>query len=415
MRNTSRPPGRRRRAASGSQSSGSHQAAAPCSLTTRSAHPSASGTRCASPWTSGKTGPCCRCSRRAVTSCSPDRSTATVRAPARASQAEKYAVPLASSTTSTSAHLAEDAELALGDREQAPDGFGPEPQLLGRRVGEAFVHDGPECAVQGGLVGSAVGHLPTLGRTGVPAGDPSHCRYASRSPWQQRRSCTAQPSARPRPPRSSSSCSSPRSRSWIRPVGCSRRSAGTGCRSSAPAGSTAGLRWSSGCPSCSSRPRFRSTRSLGDAGPSWSPGPRPSAPSRWPPPRPGSSPRCRWSVRTSRSGRRCSSPSPPAAAPAPRASWSVRSSRRRRRWRTGSGRRAERRSGPVVVRSRRRDHARRLRARRGGVRGDRRGAAGRSATRSSVRWSRRRPPRACWARWPGSRCSPAPSRSSSAG
>ena len=47
-------------------------------------------------------------------------------------------------------------------------------------------------------------------------------------------------------------------------------------------------------------------------------------------------------------------------------------------------------------------------------RGSRRpcGAAGPSATRSPARWSRRRPPRACWARWPGSRCSSAPSRSS---
>ena len=140
------------------------------------------------------------------------------------------------------------------------------------------------------------------------------------------------------------------------------------------------------------------------AGPSWSPGWRPSAPSRWPPPRPGSSRRCRWSVRTSRSGRRCSSPSPPAAGRAPRASWSgplvaaaaalahrSRAARGRRRRAPATRDRARRSRSLLVV----------SRARRG--RASRRpcGAAGRSATRSTVRWSRRPPPRACWARWSG--------------
>ena len=100
VRNTSRPPGRSTRAASASQRSGSHHAAAPCSLTTRSNEAVASGTCSASACTSGKVGPVRRCSARAVRSCSADRSTATTLAPDRVSQAEQYAVPQANSSTS---------------------------------------------------------------------------------------------------------------------------------------------------------------------------------------------------------------------------------------------------------------------------------------------------------------------------
>jgi hypothetical protein len=97
---TNRPPGRSSRAASGSHRCGSHHAAAPCSLTTRSYRPLAKGTRSPSPWIRGKTGPSWVCILRAVINCSCERSTATVLAPARASHAEKYPVPHASSTTS---------------------------------------------------------------------------------------------------------------------------------------------------------------------------------------------------------------------------------------------------------------------------------------------------------------------------
>ena len=357
VRKTSRPPGRRRRAASGSQSSGSHQAAAPCSLTTRSAHPSASGTRCASPWTSGNTGPCCRCSRRAVTSCSPDRSTATVRAPARASQAEKYAVPLASSTTSTPADVAEDAELALRDREQPPHRFRPEPQLLGRRVGEAFVHDGPQRAVQGGLVGSAVGHVPTLGRTGVPAGDPS--------PLPLRFAITmAATTLLHRPAVRASAAAAVvvlvlvAALALLDPSGvCSRPSAGTGCRSLGTGGV---YRWAPlvvGLPVllvATALPVYALARRPAGPGRVFvAPGPRPSAPSRWPPPRPGSSPslpagRAAPLVRVGAAVRRHHQ----RLRRRSRASSSVRWSRRRRRSPTGSGRGRGRRRAPDAVRDR---------------------------------------------------------------
>ena len=89
VRKTSRPPGRSSLSASGTQRCGSHQAAAPCSLTTRSKCPSARGTRSASACTSGKSGPNLRCRSRAVASCSPERSMATVLAPALTSHAER--------------------------------------------------------------------------------------------------------------------------------------------------------------------------------------------------------------------------------------------------------------------------------------------------------------------------------------
>ena len=61
---------------------------------------SGSGTSSALAWMSGNSSPCSRCIRRAVASWASVTSTPVGRAPARASQAETYAVPQPSSTTS---------------------------------------------------------------------------------------------------------------------------------------------------------------------------------------------------------------------------------------------------------------------------------------------------------------------------
>ena len=52
------------------------------------------------------------------------------------------------------AHVSQDAELALGDGEQAPHGIRPGPQLVGGGIGEALVDHGPQGPVQGHLVGA---------------------------------------------------------------------------------------------------------------------------------------------------------------------------------------------------------------------------------------------------------------------
>src|SRR6266545_3995893 len=102
-RKISSPPGRRIRAASGSQRSGSAHRQAPYSEIARSKAASRHGTSSASAWSSGNSRPCWRWSRRAVESWVIDASMPTTRAPRRASQADTYAVPHPSSTTSLSA------------------------------------------------------------------------------------------------------------------------------------------------------------------------------------------------------------------------------------------------------------------------------------------------------------------------
>src|SRR4051812_25626624 len=99
-RKTSRPPSRRRRAASGIQRYGSTQIEAPYSETTRSALASGRPVSAASASTRGNSMPVLAIIRRAVSSCAGVTSTPTGRAPFFASQAEKYAVPQPSSTTS---------------------------------------------------------------------------------------------------------------------------------------------------------------------------------------------------------------------------------------------------------------------------------------------------------------------------
>ena len=101
VRNTSRPRGRSRRAASGSQRVGSQYRLAPYSEIARSNDPSGNGTSSALASTSGNSMPVSAMARRAVSSCAGVMSTPTGRAPRIASRAEKYAVPQPSSTTST--------------------------------------------------------------------------------------------------------------------------------------------------------------------------------------------------------------------------------------------------------------------------------------------------------------------------
>src|SRR5262245_42491554 len=100
VRKTSRPPGRRSRAASGIHRNGSNHKQAPYSERARSKLASGSGTFSASPCRSGNSSPCSRWRARAVPSCFSELSIPTGRAPARASQADQYAVPQPSSTTS---------------------------------------------------------------------------------------------------------------------------------------------------------------------------------------------------------------------------------------------------------------------------------------------------------------------------
>src|SRR4051812_8166135 len=100
-RNARQPPGRSSRAASGIHRYGSTQIDAPYSETTRSAHASGNPLAPASASTRGNAIPVSAIIRRAVASCAGVTSTPTGRAPRLASQAEKYAVPQPSSTTSS--------------------------------------------------------------------------------------------------------------------------------------------------------------------------------------------------------------------------------------------------------------------------------------------------------------------------
>ena len=97
---TSFPPGRSSLAASGTQRAGSHHKLAPHSEMARSKLPEGSGISPASASTSGKVMPNRSWQRRADSSWAGVTSTPIGRAPRRASQAEKYAVPQPSSTTS---------------------------------------------------------------------------------------------------------------------------------------------------------------------------------------------------------------------------------------------------------------------------------------------------------------------------
>ena len=117
-RKISRPPGRRRRAASGIQRYGSHQMLAPYSLIARSNEASGRGTASALASMSGKDRPCSAWSARAVSSWAGVMSTPTGRAPRRASHAETYAVPQPSSIVSRPATSGRIRSLRLGD---APD------------------------------------------------------------------------------------------------------------------------------------------------------------------------------------------------------------------------------------------------------------------------------------------------------
>ena len=100
VRNTSRPRGRSRRAASVIQCSGSHHGLAPYSLTTRSNAPLRNGTCSALASTSGNQGPMCCWQRRAVGELGrAEVDTDHVRPCARANHAERYALPHPRSTT----------------------------------------------------------------------------------------------------------------------------------------------------------------------------------------------------------------------------------------------------------------------------------------------------------------------------
>src|SRR5262249_39841036 len=96
-RKISSPPGRRTRAASGIQRSGSAQRQAPYSEIARSNASPRQGTRSASASINGNSSPCSRWSRRAVASWAGDASRPTILTPRGASHADTYAVPHPSS------------------------------------------------------------------------------------------------------------------------------------------------------------------------------------------------------------------------------------------------------------------------------------------------------------------------------
>ena len=121
MKKTSRPPRRSSRAASGIHLRGSAQSDAPYSETARSNDASGSGTASPGASTSGNSRPVSCIMRRAVASCAGVGSTPVTRAPRRASQEPKYAVPQPSSTTSRPFTSGSDTDLLLRDREHAPE------------------------------------------------------------------------------------------------------------------------------------------------------------------------------------------------------------------------------------------------------------------------------------------------------
>ena len=133
-RKTRRPPGRSRRAASGIHRCGSAQIDAPYSESDESNDASGKGTSSPVASTSGNSTPVSRCSRRAVSSCAGVGSTPTTRAPRRASQAEKYAVPQPSSTMSSPSTSPEDVQLRLGRLPRAPGDVLLRPRALGGGV-----------------------------------------------------------------------------------------------------------------------------------------------------------------------------------------------------------------------------------------------------------------------------------------
>ena len=55
--------------------------------------------------------------------------------------------------------ISQDAEITFRNREKPPHDIRPRPHLLGRSIGEAFVHDRPERPVQCYLGGPSTGHL----------------------------------------------------------------------------------------------------------------------------------------------------------------------------------------------------------------------------------------------------------------
>jgi hypothetical protein len=61
------------------------------------------------------------------------------------------------------ADLAQGAQDPIGDGEEPPHHFRTRPQRLRRGIGEAFVQDPPECAVQCDLGGSLVRHIARVG------------------------------------------------------------------------------------------------------------------------------------------------------------------------------------------------------------------------------------------------------------
>ncbi|OLD98829.1 MAG: hypothetical protein AUG91_08245 [Actinobacteria bacterium 13_1_20CM_4_69_9] len=128
-----RPPGRASRAASGIQRNGSAQIDAPYSEWTMSKDSSGSGTSSPYASTNGNSRPVCPCMRRAVSSCAGVGSTPTTRAPRRASQAEKYAVPQPSSTMSRPS--------TSPRRFSSHSGFCQMPQLI-----SSAAHDRSACA-----------------------------------------------------------------------------------------------------------------------------------------------------------------------------------------------------------------------------------------------------------------------------
>ena len=126
-RKTSSPPGRSTRAASGIDRYGSAQMAAPYSLIARSNASSAKGRCSAAPRISVKRRPNSRCRSPAISSWLGVGSSATGRAPRRASQAEMYPVPHPSS-------IVRSPPTSVGRRPTSASGIAKMPQVGSSRA-----------------------------------------------------------------------------------------------------------------------------------------------------------------------------------------------------------------------------------------------------------------------------------------
>ncbi len=160
VRNTSRPAGRSRRAASGTHSAGSAHSDAPNSENARSKLASGSGTRSAGASTSGKRMPVASIIRRAVSSCAGVGSTPTGLGTPLRQLGGEVRRPAAELNDLERIHLTQRrTDVCLANLEHAPRQLLGSPRAFSVRIGELGVRLRPLGDVGGNRVGQvAIGH-----------------------------------------------------------------------------------------------------------------------------------------------------------------------------------------------------------------------------------------------------------------